>query len=51
MEEAIKQSDVIIIAIPSAYIQAKYCYPSQNIFEGAPYLSKGILPEVVRIVE
>ncbi len=47
VEEVITQSEVIIIAIPSAYTRAVLLSLPKNIFEGKKIISavKGILPE------
>ena len=47
VEDVIKHSDIIIIAIPSAYTSAVLSSLPKNIFEGKKIMSavKGILPE------
>lgn len=47
VETVIQNSDVIIIAIPSAYTSEVLCSLNKNIFEGKKIISavKGILPE------
>lgn len=47
LQEVIKASDVVVIAVPSAYIADAFQHLDKNIFEGKKIISavKGILPE------